>query len=159
MVSMGIDSKEFSDLKEKIQASTNIDSKIIDRIVDDLFNAGIIASIQSEKARNNGIKFERGLQKFLNKITKNATVSLSNNVKGDININISGKDYLVEVKQNIDAQFSSFSLQGLFKDGKFNEDFTVSKDFKAANEGYKNFIKSNKVYFDTPLTYIYNGTT
>jgi len=150
MVNIGMDTKEWADLKEAISKDTDVNMATINILVDDLFNAGLIAAIQAQQAANAGDRYEKGLQSFLNKVTKKSDIKISKNIKGDIVVKISGKEYLIEVKLNVHAQFSSLSLKNLFKDGKFNDEFTLSKNL-GTTALYEEFIRDQKIYFNNIL--------
>ena len=141
-VTLGVESKDFENYINKIKIPKK--KEFLDRLIQE----GIIQSIQDALARNNGIKYEKGLTKFLKRIYgNNVKVELIKARKGDLKITINGVSRIIELKLNKNAQFSSLSFLNLFNNNGFNKNFTLSKDTQLENE-INNIINTNKIYFD-----------
>ena len=150
IIRTGIDSKEYQDFKLAQSKLHNIPLQILNVFEDKLVYEGVIAEMQSLRNKNKGIRYERALEKTLKKLYgKNVLVKRVGSIKGDLEIKVGNKKLLIELKLNKNAQISSMSLRGLFVDGKFNPNFTLSKDTSINDAIIKNV--KNKEYFENFL--------
>lgn len=141
-VELGVESQEFKKYINKIKIPKK------EQFLDRLIQEGIIQFVQDAKAKNQGIKYEKGITKFLKRIYgSNVKVELIKARKGDLKITINGISRIIELKLNKNAQFSSLSFSNIFNNNGFNKNFELSKNIQIKNE-INDFVNNNESYFN-----------
>ncbi len=153
----------FSEKAKKYLDKFTTDLEIKNNILSEVTHEGIIAMMQDIEASNSGIKYEKALQKALNKLSPNFKVEFIKGKKGDLIITgLKGFEFKIEVKLNNKAQISSLNI-GLFeiKDGEIKlknlEKETLKLSKKISEDNTKLLIDSlneNKEYLENIISTI-----
>jgi len=151
----------LSEKIKEIAVKNKIPVNVLEGTLEEIISEGILQRMQEAKASNNGIKYEKALQKVLNDYTSGKIkIKLIKSQKGDIIVKANGKEYKVEVKLNDKAQIGSIST-GLFKTTNGKISLINSGDLKINNKLSKNnkeefvdFLNKNKKYLNNLINAI-----
>ena len=151
----------LSEKIKEIAVKNKIPVNTLEGVLEEIISEGILQRMQKAKASNNGIKYEKALQKVLNDYTSGKIkIKLIKSQKGDIIVKANGKEYKVEVKLNDKAQIGSIST-GLFKTTNGKISLINSGDLKINNklsennkEEFVDFLNKNKKYLNNLINAI-----
>ena len=140
---------------QEIAVKNKIPINILEGALEKIINEGWVQMMQDITASNNGIKYEKALQKVLNNYTSGKIkIELIKSQKGDIVVKANGKEYKVEVKLNDKAQIGSIST-GLFKTTNGKISLISSDNLKINNKlsednkkEFVDFLNENKKYLN-----------